>query len=122
MVNEFLTAMEAFTGLLVATSNRMTAMDPASIRRFDGKIRLDWLTPEQVRKMIRAGWAELGSGEMGDEITVHWHKFDRLTPGDIAAAMRRVRYDNARSFPALYAALEQECKTKDRVPARIGFI
>ena len=122
MVNEFLTAMEQFCGVLVATSNRMTAMDPASTRRFDGKIRLGWLTPEQVWKMLHHVFSELVSGEIGNEIRDLCQRLECLTPGDFAAVLRRARYDNPRSARTLVATLEQECRTKIREPSRIGFL
>ena len=47
--NEFLTRMERFRGILICTTNRMTDLDQASIRRFNQKIRFDYLTPEGNR-------------------------------------------------------------------------
>jgi transitional endoplasmic reticulum ATPase len=46
--NEFLTQMERYRGILICTTNRMTDLDQASIRRFNHKIRFDYLTPEVV--------------------------------------------------------------------------
>ena len=37
-VNEMLTQMESFQGIFIATTNFMTNLDKASIRRFDMKI------------------------------------------------------------------------------------
>ncbi len=47
--NEFLTQMERYRGILICTTNRMTDLDQASIRRFNHKIRFDYLTPEGNR-------------------------------------------------------------------------
>ena len=44
--NEFLTQMETFTGILICTTNRLTDLDDASIRRFNHKIQFDYLKPE----------------------------------------------------------------------------
>jgi AAA+ superfamily predicted ATPase len=44
-VNEFLTRMERFRGVLICTTNRYDGLDEAAIRRFTRKIRFDWLTP-----------------------------------------------------------------------------
>jgi len=46
--NEFLTQMEQFRGILICTTNRMSELDAASIRRFNRKIRFDHLTPQGV--------------------------------------------------------------------------
>jgi predicted serine/threonine protein phosphatase family protein len=48
MVNEILTQIESFDGLLIISTNLMGELDPAVLRRFDLKIRFDWLTPEQT--------------------------------------------------------------------------
>jgi SpoVK/Ycf46/Vps4 family AAA+-type ATPase len=44
-VNEFLTRMGRYQGILVCTTNRMTGLDSASIRRFNHKIGFDCLMP-----------------------------------------------------------------------------
>jgi hypothetical protein len=41
--------MERYRGILICTINRMTDLDQASIRRFNHKIRFDYLTPEGKR-------------------------------------------------------------------------
>jgi transitional endoplasmic reticulum ATPase len=43
--NEFLTQMERFRGLLICTTNRLSGLDQASIRRFNYKIKFNYLTP-----------------------------------------------------------------------------
>ena len=42
-VNEFLTQLEQFDGIFVASSNLMDNLDQAALRRFDFKIRMDYL-------------------------------------------------------------------------------
>ncbi|MCG6916974.1 MAG: ATP-binding protein, partial [Deltaproteobacteria bacterium] len=44
--NEFLSQMERFRGILICTTNRLLDLDSASIRRFNHKIKLQYLTPE----------------------------------------------------------------------------
>ena len=44
--NEFLTHMERYQGILICTTNRMTGLDSASIRRFNHKIGFNCLKPE----------------------------------------------------------------------------
>ncbi|MDY6790737.1 MAG: ATP-binding protein [Thermodesulfobacteriota bacterium] len=44
--NEFLTQMERFKGILICTTNRLKALDDASIRRFNHKIGFDYLEPD----------------------------------------------------------------------------
>ena len=53
-VNELLTQMEAFRGLLIATTNRLEALDQAVLLRFAVKLRFDYLRAEQAVEPIRA--------------------------------------------------------------------
>lgn len=46
MTNEFLSQMERFKGIMIGTTNGLTRLDHASIRRFNHKIGFDYLTPE----------------------------------------------------------------------------
>ncbi len=46
-VNELLTQMESFSGIFICSTNLVTTMDEASLRRFDYKIRFNYLKPEQ---------------------------------------------------------------------------
>ncbi len=45
-VNEFLNCMDNFKGVLFATTNLPESMDAAGLRRFDFKIKFDYLRPE----------------------------------------------------------------------------
>src|SRR5690606_38701722 len=51
-VNEFLTQLEAFNRLLIATTNLMDNLDQAALRRFDYKIQMDYLRPCQAAMML----------------------------------------------------------------------
>src|SRR3546814_20876435 len=46
---EFLTQLESFDGIFVATTNLVGNFDAAALRRFDYKIRMDYLLPAQVK-------------------------------------------------------------------------
>ncbi|KFN44257.1 AAA family ATPase [Arenimonas metalli] len=122
MVNELLIRMEEFAGVLVATTNRLDALDPASMRRFDGKVRLGWLKPDQVGKLVKAGLDAIGISGIADQESVDWESLDRLAPGDIAAVLRRSRYDAVQTLSAVAAALRMESRLKEKVPMKVGFI
>ena len=53
-VNEMLTAIERFQGILMVTSNRFEHMDQAMTRRFDAKIRFEWMNSQQLRSLLEA--------------------------------------------------------------------
>jgi len=46
-VNELLTQIEAFNGIFICTTNLMEKLDQASLRRFDFKVKFDYLKPDQ---------------------------------------------------------------------------
>jgi len=47
-VNELLTQMEDFEGLFICSTNLMDVFDQASLRRFDLKIKFNYLRPDQA--------------------------------------------------------------------------
>jgi transitional endoplasmic reticulum ATPase len=51
-VNELLTQMEAFEGIFVASTNLIDTMDAASLRRFDFKLKFDYLNRDQRRALV----------------------------------------------------------------------
>lgn len=87
-VNELLTQMEAFDGLFVASTNLVDTLDAASLRRFDFKIRFDWLTREQRRAMLARVCAK---GEPLDAAFALLDRQSQVAPGDFANALRQLR-------------------------------
>src|SRR5262249_49163191 len=51
-VNEMLTQMEAFEGIFIASTNLIDSLDEAAMRRFDARVRLDYLAPGQAARMF----------------------------------------------------------------------
>lgn len=87
-VNELLTQMEAFDGLFVASTNLVDTLDAASLRRFDFKIRFDWLTRDQRRAMLTRLCPH------DDDLDEAWTILDRVqqvAPGDFANVLRQLR-------------------------------
>jgi AAA+ superfamily predicted ATPase len=122
MVNELLTVMEAFGGVLVATTNRLDALDPASMRRFDGKVRMGWLKPADAWALVKAGYEAMGLGGRLRECQLDCPGLDRLAPGDIAAVLRRARYEGLTGSEWLAEKLRMECRLKGNRPTKIGFL
>lgn len=52
-VNEMLVQMENFNGVFIATTNLMSGLDQASLRRFDMKLEFGYLKPKQAWKLFR---------------------------------------------------------------------
>lgn len=120
-VNEMLTQMESYRGILIATTNRMSSLDPASCRRFDLTISFDYLDSQQLQKIFTLTCAHLNLpsvGEVGFLADIH-----NATPGDFAALSRQHRF---RPFPdglAMAEALHSLCSQKMTYQSsgKIGF-
>jgi hypothetical protein len=122
-VNELLTQMEAFEGIFVCTTNLMSKLDQASLRRFAFKVKFDPLKTEQRIAMFRQELTRLA----GDESECHaWETkvqgLDQLTPGDFAVAARQFELlDEPPTAGRLYDVLKKECESKGATPRKIGF-
>ncbi|WP_156925542.1 AAA family ATPase [Thioalkalivibrio paradoxus] len=121
LVNEMLTQMEGFPGVFIAATNRMDGLDPAALRRFDLKVRFDFLRAEQARELLRRWCRTWGLSEPGDAELEALGVCDNLTPGDFAAVARRHRFHPLASPAEAVAALAQECALKDARRHPIGF-
>lgn len=118
-VNELLTQMEAFEGIFIASTNLIDTLDPASLRRFDFKVKFDWLTREQCRAMLRRV-----AGDFNEFARLAIDRLDHLTPGDFANVLRQLRVTNEPITPAsVVKLLAQEVAMKPEGQQRsIGFL
>ena len=85
MVNEFLSRMEAFDGILICATNYETSLDPAAMRRFDFKVEFRPMLPEQA-------WMLFSSIFPGADPEKTRKRLDlmTLTPGNFATVLRRL--------------------------------
>ncbi|MGX3022038.1 AAA family ATPase [Ursidibacter sp. B-7004-1] len=121
MVNEMLTQIERFEGLLVVSTNLMSGLDPAALRRFDLKLQFDYLTSSQRQAFSQQQAVRLGLNFTNDQLK-EIEKFVLLTPGDFAAVERRHRFYPFEKVSDWIDALANECKLKQgKVTRRIGF-
>lgn len=122
-VNEFLTQLESFDGIFIASTNLMDGLDQAALRRFDYKIQVTYLRPEQSWQMLNrqiddwklpmtnADWCRRELANM-----------TLLTPGDFAVVARRHALCPYQACQAVVAALRSEIRAKSPAGRRIGFI
>lgn len=122
MVNEMLTQMETFDGIFFATTNLMHGMDGAAMRRFDVKVHFRSPTATQLQALL--------------SLVTHSMKMEPpaltsclqlaclgITPGDLAAVVRRARYVKPNSTSELLAAVEAEALFKpDAAKNVMGFL
>lgn len=118
-VNEFLTQLEIFDGLFIASTNLMDGLDHAALRRFDFKVRMDYLRPDQALAMLERhlkAWGITNTGSAASRL-----RMQSLTPGDFAVVARRHQISPFTSLDSVLNAICEEAAF--RAPARtIGFI
>ena len=120
-VNEMLTQMEAFDGIFIASTNLMDSLDAAALRRFDLKVRFDYLRPDQSWTMFQDAAHRLGL-EIDPALKSGLSSLGALTPGDFAAVLRQARMNYPRDCRELLTRLEGECQLKPENRRRlIGF-
>lgn len=121
-VNEMLCQMEQFEGIFIASTNFMTSLDSATLRRFDLKIRFDWLKPDQAEQLFGDALLQLGL-PAAPSVTAQVRALDRLTPGDFANVLRQSALRVIDSATTLYHCLQSEVAAKPGASqlGRIGF-
>lgn len=122
MVNEMLTRMESFSGIFIASTNLMDGLDPAALRRFDLKIRFDYLRPDQAVALFERYCRTFGLAVPGAPDLWHVRGMHTLTPGDFAAVARQHRFRQLTSPAKFVLALQNECAAKEPGRPRIGFL
>jgi SpoVK/Ycf46/Vps4 family AAA+-type ATPase len=123
MVNEMLTQMERFKGVFIASTNLMDGLDQASLRRFDLKLKFDYLRPAQSRELFQRWCQKLGLKDVAHEAHKMVESLEVLTPGDFAALGRRHHFAPFESPSEVAAALVDGCTLK-QIPLnrKVGFI
>jgi len=122
LVNEMLTQMESFPGVFIASTNLMTGLDQAALRRFDLKVKFDFLRPEQVWELLRRHCIALKFTAPQPDLLPRVMRLQQLTPGDFAAVLRQHRFRPIESPAAFVSSLEAECAVKEGGKASIGFL
>ena len=113
-VNEMLTWMESHPLPFACTTNNDEHLDPATLRRFNFKLRLDYLSHERADAAFSAFFRMTPPEEL--------ESLTNLTPGDFAVVRRQAailgKLNNAR---ALGAMLKEESEAKPERVYPIGF-
>lgn len=128
LVNEMLTQIEAFSGVLVVTTNRMSELDQAALRRFDVKLSFGFMSGETASKLL-SRWCELlrvaNQSDQVGEAHERLRRLRSLTPGDFAVIARQHRLHPLQSPLDFVMRLERECSLKSlngRASGAIGFV
>ncbi len=122
LVNEMLTQMEAFPGVFIASTNLMQGLDQAALRRFDLKVKFDFLQPEQAWALLCSQCERMQLPVPTDADRAQLARLRSLTPGDFAVVLRQSRLRPMHSVASVIAALEAECAVKEGASRSIGFV
>ena len=123
-VNEMLTQIECFEGLMVVSTNLIEVLDSAALRRFDLKLKFDYLTLKQRLDFAKQQAEILGLPLLSEEDLSQIESLNLLTPGDFAAVARRHQFSPFQKVQDWLSALQGECEVKPAFSAttrRIGF-
>ncbi len=116
--NEFLTRMEDFRGLFIATTNFTSLLDTASLRRFAFRLEFRSSLPDQRADLARrffpdAQWEEQSiTGVRG---------LDGVVPGDFKAVSKRLAFSGPLDADTILAELRAETASRNPRSRTIGF-
>lgn len=121
-VNEMLTQIERFEGLMVVSTNLMGVLDPAALRRFDLKLKFDYLTPQQRLNFAKQQAEKLNLGVWDEPHSKRLLELNLLTPGDFATVARRHNFSPFENLEDWLEALCGECRVKPEFSRKkVGF-
>jgi SpoVK/Ycf46/Vps4 family AAA+-type ATPase len=122
IVNELLTQIDAFNGILVVTTNLFEKLDPAAMRRFDLKVKFDYLNGNQIGELWDLYVAKYDLSK-NDESRMRATQSVNLTPGDFANIERQSKFLPLKDSVDLFNRLKKEMSFKNQ-PNRhpIGFL
>ena len=121
-VNEMLTQIERFEGLMVVSTNLMNVLDPAALRRFDLKLKFDYLTPQQRLDFAKQQAEKLNLGVWDEPHSKRLLELNLLTPGDFSAVARRHNFSPFENLEEWLDALRGECLVKPEFSRKkVGF-
>ena len=121
-VNEMLTQIERFDGIMLVSTNLMNVLDPAALRRFDLKLKFDYLTPQQRLDFAKQQAEKLNLGTWDEIHSKYILELNLLTPGDFAAVARRHNFSPFENLEDWLEALCGECRVKPEFSRKkVGF-
>ncbi|MDY6397125.1 MAG: AAA family ATPase [Treponema sp.] len=121
-VNEFLTQMEEFKGILICTTNLRKIMDKAMLRRFHICTEFKSLNRDGIEKLLKRYFPSIiFSEKQVDSLAC----YDSVTPGDFGAISGRVRFMAPDKITADYITgelIELQKEKDGKSGSVIGFV
>lgn len=122
-VNETLTQMEDFEGVMIVSTNAKSVLDMAAMRRFDVKLEFGYLTAKQCCAIADEMLDELELGTLDDAQKRRLSRLGNLTVGDFVAVCRRHKlmpFDSAGEWlDGIYA---ESMAKHGNLPQPMGFV
>ena len=122
LVNEFLTQMEEFNGVLICTTNLKTIMDPAMQRRFHILTEFKPLEKYGIEKLLGRFFPAYEFEKFQSEKLA---RYDSVTPGDFGSLAGKIRFMNP-SLVSSELIIDELCKIQEEKDGirnkRIGFV
>jgi len=114
-VNEMLTNMETFRGMLICATNFKQIVDSAAIRRFNIKLEFDFLKPEGNLAFYEMFLKGLYSSPMSATEIELVKSLSNLTPGDFKVVYQKYSFYDVKdiSHSLLIEALKEELTAKN---------
>ncbi len=113
-VNEMLVQMENFNGVFIATTNLMSGLDQASLRRFDMKLEFGYLKTKQAWKLFKNECKSFGiDTHINKKLKEQILALKNLAPGDFAAVKRQHRFRPIIDAQDLFDRLQEEIDVKE---------
>ena len=108
-VNEFLTQMEKFEGIVICTTNLRNIMDKAMQRRFHIMVEFKALKDEGVESLLGKYFPQF---DFNQEDIRRISRFQSATPGDFGNLSSRLRFMNQKKITEPYIT-EELCKMQE---------
>ncbi|WP_344697369.1 ATP-binding protein [Sphingomonas rosea] len=112
-VNELLTWLDLHPLPVVAATNYVERLDPATLRRFVFKVRLDPMSPARAARAFERFFGMPAPRSLGE--------VSGLTPGDFQVVKRQLRFMPASGGQELVDRLRVEAEAKRGRSVRVGF-
>lgn len=117
-VNQFLTCMENFKGILVCATNFEKNLDTATLRRFLYKIKFDYLDHKGIELFYNKFFNDIHASELDLSSLKNLYG---LTPGDFHNVKRKMSLYTDIKFENIFFELAEELKCKkDRLKKPIS--
>ena len=128
LVNEFLTQLQDFKGMLICTTNLIDGLDPAVMRRFSFKLAFRYSDEKQSVALFNSILKPISGQELSSDEQKELQSMKNLTPGDFHVVEDKYcsffTVSGKASNSELLSALREELKLKKASieNRRIGFI